>query len=523
MRMLTPLPDIRIEIPEKTNIAWEACDRRVEEGKGDRVFLYCEDKEITYKELQTLQNRIGNALRRIGISKGDHVLLRAANCPELLACLLATMKIGTVIIPSQTLFGEREVEHIINNSDSILAFSDPAHVTTIEAVRGKCPSLKHIVILGDAKGDQIAFEDFIKGTSDKLECVDTKSVDIAYILYTSGTTGMPKGVVRNHREPYTSGIPFSRWCALTPDDIFMHPQEMSFEYAIGTMSAVIYTGCRMVLYVGRTLPEKVLECIERYKVTKFAGVPSLYRMILGIDDFEKKYNLSSLKCLMSAGEPLPASTYEELKERLGVKCYDTIGQTECCMICGERPSFFVKPGSMGKPYPGLPIAIIDDEGGYCPPKKIGHLVVKVDNPVLFVEYKKMPEKWVETHRYPGWYDTGDLAYYDEDGYFFHAGRSDDMIKSRAYLIGPTEVEETIVEVPEVLEAAVVGVPDAITGQRVKAFITLRPGIEPTQELTEKVREHVRKRIAPYKVPRDIEFLDELPKSPTGKILRRELR
>ena len=523
MQKVAPLPDIRIEVPEKTNIAWEACDRRVEEGKGDRVFLYYEDKEITYKELQTLQNRIGNALKKMGISKGDSVIFRAANCPEMFASLLATMKVGAVAIPSQTLFGEREVEHIINNSDAILAFTDPEHIAAIEAVMSKCPTLKHIVIFGKAKGAQIAFGDFIKDASDKLECVDTRCDDIAYILYTSGTTGMPKGVVRNHKEPYTTGIPYTRWCALSADDIIMHPQEMSFEYVIGTLSGVIYSGCRMVLYSGRTAPEKVLEHVEKYKVTKLAGVPSLYRMILGIKDFEKEYDLSSLKCLMSAGEPLPASTYEELKERLGVECYDTIGQTECCMICGERPTFFVKPGSMGKPYPGLPIAIVDDEGNYCPPNTIGRLVIKEDNPVLFVEYKKMPEKWAETHHLPGWYDTGDLAYYDEDGYFFHAGRSDDMIKSRAYLIGPKEVEETIVEVPEVLEAAVVGAPDPVTETRVKAFITLRTGAKPTKEFADKIRGYVRGRIAPYKVPRDIEFVDELPKSPTGKLLRRELR
>lgn len=523
MKKVTPLPDIRIDVPGKTNIAWEACDRRVEEGKGNSVFLYYEDREITYGQVQLLQNRVGNALREIGISRGDSVLFRAANCPELFASILATMKIGAVAIPSQTLFREREIEHIITNSDSVIAFSDPEHVGAIEAVRSHCPTLKRIVVFGDARGDQIAFDEIVRDASDDLSCADTGRDDIAYILYTSGTTGTPKGVVRTHQDPYTIGIPYSRVLALTPEDIFMHPQEISFEYVMSTLSAVIYTGCRMVLYCGRTTPEKILAYIQKYKVTKFAGVPSLYRMLLGIRDFEKQYDLSSLRSLMSAGEPLPASTYEELKRRLGVECYDTIGQTECCMICGERPSFFVKPGSMGKPYPGLPVAVIDDEGKHCPPNKIGRLVVKDDNPALFVEYRKMPEKWAETHAYSGWYDTGDLAYVDEDGYFFHAGRSDDMIKSRAYLIGPKEVEETIVEVPEVLEAAVVGAPDRVMGTRVKAFITLRPGNKPSQELANTIREYVRGRIAPYKVPRDIEFVDELPKSPTGKILRRELR
>jgi acyl-coenzyme A synthetase/AMP-(fatty) acid ligase len=305
----------------------------------------------------------------------------------------------------------------------------------------------------------------------------------------------------------------------------MQPQEIAFEYVVGTLSAVIYVGAQIVLYSGRTVPEKVLEYVERYKVTKLAGVPSLYRMILGIKDFEKKYNLSSLKYLVSAGEPLPASTYEELKRRLRIECYDTLGQTECCYVCGERPGFPVKPGSFGKPYPGIEIAILDDNGDPCSPNKIGRLVVKDDCPVLLKEYRKMPEKWAEVHHPPGWYDTGDFAYMDEDGYFYHAGRSDDMIKSRAYLIGPKEIEETIVEVPEVLEAAVVGTPDPVKENRVKAFVTLRSGCQAGQEVAERIREHIRRRLAPYKVPaaEDIEFVAELPKSPTGKILRRELR
>jgi acetyl-CoA synthetase len=178
---------------------------------------------------------------------------------------------------------------------------------------------------------------------------------------------------------------------------------------------------------------------------------------------------------------------------------------------------------MGKPYPGLPIAITDDDGNFCPPNKIGHLVVKDDNPALLLEYKKMPEKWVEVHHFPGWYDTGDLAYIDEDGYFFHTGRSDDMIKSRAYLISPKEIEETMLEVHELLEVAVVATPDPLIQNRIKAFATLKPGYKSTKQLAENLREHVGRRIAPYKVPKDIEFVDELPKTPTGKILRKELR
>ncbi len=523
MPKVIPLPDIDIEVPEKVNVAWEICDRRVAEGKGDRVFLYYEDRQITYRELQRLQNRIGNALKRIGVSREDCVMLRAPNSPELFAFLLATLKIGAIAVPTQTMFREREVEHIINNSDAVLAFSDPERVGAIEAVRSRCPTLKHIVVLGKAEGDQIAFEDFIKDTSDELECADTKSDDVAFVFYTSGTTGVPKGVARAHKEPYASGIPWSRTLAGTPDDIFMNPVEMGFTYFFGALSAVTFAGCQMVLYEGRVTPERVLEYIEKYRITKLATVASLYRMILAIKDCEKKYDLSSLKCLISAAEPLPPDTYKELKRRFGVETYDCIGSTECYPFCSERPGIPIKLGSMGKPYRGLPIAIMDDEGNFCPPNQVGHLVIKDGSPPLFVEYRKMPEKWAETHRYPGWFDTGDLAYVDEDGYFFHAGRSDDMIKSRGYLVSPKELEETILEVPETLEAAVVGTPDPVTTHRVKAFISLKPGFEATQELAEKIREYIKERIAAYKVPKDIEFVDELPKTATGKILRRELR
>lgn len=522
-KVVIHLPEIEVKIPEKTNIAWEAIDRRIIEGKGDRVFLHYEDEKYTYKQLQKLVNRIGNALKQAGISRGDSVMFRTPNSVEQFSSIMATLKIGATAVPSQTLFGEREVEHVIKNSDCILAFSDPERVATIEAVKNRCPTLKHIVIIGEPKGNQIAFADFIKGMSDELECVDTYSNDISYVLYTSGTSGIPKGVVRTHRDTYSSGIPTSRQTGLTADDIFIHPFELSFGFVFATLAAVNYSGCQMVLYSGRTMPERILEYIEKYKITRLSAVPSLYRMILGIDDVTKKYDLSSLGLLTSGGEVLPYETYNEIKRVLGIECCDGYGQTECNFVVGNRPSLPIKPGSMGKPYPGITIGVIDDDGKPCPPNEIGHLVVKDDCPILFREYRKNPEKWAEVHKFPGWYDTGDLARVDDDGYYYWIGRADAMIKSRGYLVSPKEVEETVLEMPEVLDVASVGSPDPVMGNRIKAFITLKSGNDPTEELAKKVREHVNSRIAPYKVPKDIEFVTELPKTPTGKLSRRELQ
>jgi acyl-coenzyme A synthetase/AMP-(fatty) acid ligase len=524
MKKVTPLPEIPVEIPEKTNMAWETVDRPVEEGKGDRTFIYFEDREITYRQLQKLVNKVGNALKKLGISRGDHVLFKAPNSPELLASVLAAMKIGAVAVPSQTLFGDQETEYVISNSESVVIFSAPTVVGMVEAAKSKCPTLRHIVVFGKAQGGQIAFEDFIRDASDKLECADTHRDDVAFILYSSGSMGMPKGVVKGHRDLYSGGIPLSRAAAITPDDVFMHPQEMSYAYMLATMCGAIYGGAKIVLYPGRVEPERVLEYIDKYRITKFASVTSFYRMVLRIEDFDKKYDLSSLQICMCGGEALPASTYEELKKRLGAEIYDVSGQTECAVFCCNRPNVPVRAGSMGKTYPGVDLAVIDEDGNRCPPNMVGHLVLKEDCPALLLAYQNTPEKWTEVHRFPGWYDTGDLAYIDEDGYFYHGGRADDMINSRGYLISPQEIEETILnEVPEVLEAAAVPAPDPVTAERVKVFLTLRPGNKPSKELAEKVRERTKKKIAPYKVPKDIEFVNELPKTVSGKVLRRELK
>ncbi|MDP2645588.1 MAG: acyl-CoA synthetase [Desulfobacterales bacterium] len=522
-RELIPLPDIDIVIPEYTNIAWEACDKHVAEGRGDRVLFYFEDQKVTFRQLQIQVNRIGNALKRSGIKPGETVVIRSPNCPQLYAAVLAVMKIGAVAVPSQTLYKEREIEYVVNNSDAVLVFAHPDVVGPVDAIRNNCPSLRHIVVFGPSGKDHIGLDDFVKDCSASLEGVRTRNDDPAYILYTSGTSGTPKGVVRMHRDTFAGGIPTSRQIALCADDIFLHPFELSFGFVFATMSAIIYSGCRFVMYTGRTQVERILEFVEKYRVTKLGGAPSMFRMMLGIEGLESRFDLSSLKCFLSGGEVLPAETYRELKERLGIETLDGFGQTEGCAFVNQRPTFPVRHGSMGKPYPGIPMAVFDENGKYCPPNTTGYLVARADSPNLFKEYKKMPEKWDEVHRYPGWYATGDMAYFDDDGYYYWVGRADAMIKSRGYLVSPKEVEETVLEMPEVLEVAAVGSPDPVMGNRVKVFITLRSGAQSSSELAEKVREHTRNRIAPYKVPKDIEFVPDLPKTNTGKLFRRPLQ
>jgi acyl-coenzyme A synthetase/AMP-(fatty) acid ligase len=276
------------------------------------------------------------------------------------------------------------------------------------------------------------------------------------------------------------------------------------------------------MYSGRFDAETTLEFIQRYRVSVFSAVPTIYRMLLAIEDAEKRYDLSSVRLGNSAGEPLPQDTFEEVKRRFGFEIMDGLGQTESHIFLSNYPGQPVKPGSMGKALPGHVVAVLNESGEECPDGEVGELCLSTDDPGLTVGYRGMPERWNEVIK-GGWYYCKDFAYRDEDGYFWYVSRSDDIIVTRAYLVSPKEVEAAIMDHPSVLEAGVVGLPDPTIGQKVKAFVALKPGIEGSAELEEELKEMLKNNIAPYKAPREIEFVNELPKTATGKIMRRVLR
>jgi acetyl-CoA synthetase len=310
---------------------------------------------------------------------------------------------------------------------------------------------------------------------------------------------------------------------MTPEDVVFFPNELSFMYAWGcNFLFPLYAGASVVLWTGRFDVERCLEAIQRYRVTQFVAVPTMLRMILNLKGAESKYSLASTKWCLSGGEPLPAATYHEFKERFNVEIFDTIGQSEIHLFLGNWKGLRVKPGSMGKPFPGHQVAVVDDEGRPCKSGEIGRLAIDRADAGLATGYCKMSDLWGRRFR-GSWYDTGDLAHVDEEGYYWYESRSDDLIKSRAYLISPREVEAAVMEHPAVLEVGVVGVPDDVMGQRVKAFVVVRTGHQPSEALREEIQTRCRSRIAPFKVPKEIEFVLQLPKTSTGKILRRTLR
>jgi benzoate-CoA ligase family protein len=509
-----------LAIPKRLNIAQAIIDRHVDAGRGEKTAVHFGGRSYSYAHLRELSNRFGNALRRLGVGRGDTVFLRLGTNLHAMVAILGAMKIGAVPIPSSFLFREHEVEKILLNSDAVVAVSTPELAEPIEKVRKRAPALRHLVVTG---GDgALSWDRLMERASSDLTPEATRAEDPALIIYTSGTTGDPKGVVHAHRWLIGTGDPVNREMThLGPGDICYQPQDWSFMYPLGSSFLhPLFVGASVVVGEGRFDPELALATIEKYGVTVFAAVPTIYRLMLATPCDRSR--LRSMRMGISAGEALPADTLNGWRDRFGVTIYDGLGQTESHIFIANRMGMTIKPGSMGKPLPGFEAAILDNVGSRQSAGTPGHLVLRNDHPGLTIGYRKDPERWRAVNR-DGWYYTNDIAYTDDDGYYWYVSRSDDLIKSRAYLVSPKEVESALIEHPAVLEAAVVGIPDPAMTQRIKAFIALKSGFLAGAALAEEIRGYVRGVIAPYKVPQEIEFLPELPKTANGKILRRELR
>jgi acyl-coenzyme A synthetase/AMP-(fatty) acid ligase len=516
----------KLDIPEKLNMARLIVDYWAEHGRGEDVAIYYEDQKITYQALKELTDSFANALHKLGVSKGDRYLIRTPNQPEYQISFLGGQKIGAAPIPTNTMLREYELEHIINNSEAVAVITTTRYTEAIENIRPKCKTLKHVIVVGETQGDQISFEQIMREAKGVPPYVETLKDDQAYFLYTSGTTGPPKGVVHGHRFIIGAGDPIGKYTmGLDRGDICGGPTALTWMYALGHNFLFAFRwGVSTAIYSDERFdPERAYEFIERFKITIFAGTPTIYRMMLAVKDAEKKYDTRSLKYCLSSGEPLLAETWREWMRRFNVKIIDSMGQTEAHEFCTTQTSLPVKVGSMGKPLPGIEVAIVNDKGEQLPPGEMGHLAMRTDHPGLFLEYFKMPEQMKEVALPNNWYDTKDLATMDEDGYFWYGSRSDDIMTFHGYRISPAEVETALQEHEAVLESGVAGFSDPDKGDKLKAWVVLHEGYEPTPELAKNLQDFVKNTIAPYKYPREIEFIKELPKTSSGKILRRELR
>ena len=509
------------EIPERLNITAETLDKQIASGNGASIAFKDTNGGISYGALNKQVCGLAAGLRGLGITETDHVLIRLPNCIEFIVSFLALVKLGAVPVLQNSLLGASEVAYVRQHSDAVAAIT--LH-NIAEPVRALAEDLPRGVIVarGSAESDQIFEELVATNTGTTVPTADTGANDPAFMVYTSGTTGNPKGIVHAHRWIVAQGDTNKLRIEPKENDVAMATGEWSFISALG--HNVLYplrNGVTGAILEGRMHPERVLETVETLGVTVLYSVATVYRRILAIDNVEDQYDLSSLRGCNATGEALEAATYNEWFDRIGCPIWEHYGISEMQLVFGQCPHWPIKPGSVGKPLPGTRVEVLDDEYQPVPVGEVGHMLIASDNPGFFLGYHKDQAKTDEVI-HDGWYHTGDLAYADEDGFLWIAGRNDDCFKSRGIFISPIEIENALRQIDGIAEACVVPFPDKEIGNKIRAVVVLKNTAGTKDDHANAIRTELKERIAPYKVPQIVEFIDELPKSPVGKVLRRAL-
>ena len=504
----------------------------------DSIGLYWEDEggatsSWTFRDLQQQANRLSNALTALGVKRGDRVAIILPQRPETAIAHIACYQMGAIAMPLSILFGPEALEYRLQDSEAAVALVDPASLPNLVQVRDKLPLLGHVIGVAGARESRIdSWEDLLEKASHNFTPADTAAEDPALLVYTSGTTGPPKGALKPQRVLLGNlpGFVHSHDLFPRPGDMFWSPADWA--WTGGLMDALLptlYFGYPILGYRGRFDPEKAFHLIEKYSVKNSFLFPTALKMMMkAVPEPRKRYRLA-LRSVMSAGESVGETVFNWSREALGVTVNEMFGQTEVNYIVGNSHTLWpAKPGSIGRPYPGHRAACIDDAGNEVPTGETGEIAVnRFDihgdpDAVFFLGYWK--NESATRKKFTGdWCRTGDMAKRDADGDFWYEGRADDMFKAAGYRIGPSEIENCLVKHPAVANAAVIGSPDAERGNIVKAFIVLQPGHVPSEALETELQQHVRGKLAPYEYPKEIEFIDALPMTTTGKVQRRVLR
>ena len=495
--------------PDKIAILWE-------NGEGD-------ERRVTYAELAEGTRRFGAALIGLGVEKRDPVIHILPRLPEAHMAQLGTFVAGGVAVPSSEMLKASEIVYRSKVSGAKVIVADVSTAETVEAARGQCP-LETFVLIGtdEPRDGWLLFSELMANADLSIEKVALTADDPMTINFTSGTTGSPKPVVHKHRWMYCHHRITARyWYGATENDVIWATTAPGWaKWYWSPIGVSLTSGATQVMYNGRFDGPRYIELLAKYKVTKLCCTPTEYRLFAQIPNLSNEGIV--LQDALSAGEPLNVEPIEAFKRAFGVTIRDGYGQTESvCLVC-NLPGMPVKPGAMGMPTPGPGVVLIDQEGNPVPQGEVGEIALKPDSPAIFDGYWNAPELDAEAFS-GGWYRTKDLVRMDEDGYLFFEGRADDVILTSGYRIGPFEVEDALVSHPAVVEAAAVAAPHRDRGEIVKAFVILAAGYEPSEELTSELQDHVKSVTAPYKYPRAIEYVTELPKTTSGKIKRAELK
>jgi acyl-coenzyme A synthetase/AMP-(fatty) acid ligase len=531
--------NFHLEVPEYFNFATDVIGKWASDP-NKLAMLWIgqngEERQLTFAHFAERSSRAANAFARLGIQKGDRVLVMLPRIPEWWESVLGLMKIGAIPIPSTTLLTPKDIQYRAGVAEVAAFITDSEGAEKFDQVRSECPTVKVAILVepnADVGGREgwTSYQQVVDEASPEFTGPKTRSDDACLVYFTSGTVGYPKMVLHTHASyPIGHTITGRYWLDLHEDDLVWNLSEMGWaKAAYSNLFGPWIMGAAMFIQDarGKFNALETLEMLHKYPITTLCAPPTAYRMMV-LDEpmaYLKANPPKALRYCTGAGEPLNPEVIKIWRDVTGMTIRDGYGQTETVILCANFPPLEVKPGSMGKPSPGFDVSVIDHDGSELPPNKEGDIAVRVkpQRPIwLFKEYWRNPDATSACIR-GDWYITGDRAYKDEDGYFWFVGRADDVIISAGYRIGPFEVESALKEHPAVAESAVVASPDEMRGEIVKAYVILAPGYKRSPELASELQEHVKRVTAPYKYPREVEFVDGLPKTISGKIRRVELR
>lgn len=516
-------PDtVAASIPETFNAPTPYIDDNLAAGRGDKVAIHYEGETYTYGEVGQMVNRLGNALLSLGLQREERVILLLLDSPEFVASFFGCMRIGAVPIPTNTLLKAPEYRYLFNDSRARVLIAHEPLMRQIREIRAELKYLEHVIVVGEPRKGELSYRECVDKQPDALSPADTHRDEIAFWLYSSGSTGFPKGAVHLHHDMlYCADLYARNVLNIHENDRTFSVAKLFFAYGLGNnLYFPFRVGGSCILYPHPPKPEEMFQVIDREKPTLFYCVPTMYAAMLQIKDAEKRYDVSSLRLCVSAGESLPADLFHQWKKRFGVEILDGIGSTEMLHIYLTNWAGKVKPGSSGTPVPGYEVKVVDEEGMPVPDGEVGNLWVKGESCSPFYWNKHDETKQAMRGE---WFVSGDKYYRDEEGHYWYCGRSDDMLKAGGIWVSPVEVENTLIEHPAVLEAGVVGQEDDDGLIKPKAFVVLAQGHEASDALPQELMDFVRGKIAAYKRPRWVEFVPSLPKTATGKIQRFKLR
>jgi 2-aminobenzoate-CoA ligase len=510
-------------IPQTFNSTEVLLDRTAEKY-GDRVAVFFDDQKITYKQLQASVNRVANGLKKLGVEEGDRVMMRMPNIPPVIVCNFAVIKIGAVSLPTSVLFARTEIAHVANLAEAKVLIVAAAMLGEVEAARPDLKTIQHIVVVGGdenevrAKG-YIPYPDLMKNP-DQCAAVQRDRMDVSVLLFTSGTTGLPKGTAHFMEESLIVADGFGKYCWEVSDkDVIGGPAPIAMAAGYSTVAVIPFRYGAAVSLIPRFEPVAMFKNIQNHGITIMSALPTAYRKML-VDINPKDWNYSSLRFCTGGGEALTAKTYLDWKEKFGLEIYEGLGTTEMMFVfISAAVTKKVKPGWIGTACPGYDVRVVNESFEPVKPGEVGKMIARGPTGTIYWRDNEKQKAAVKD----GWCLAGDVVTMDEEGNVQFLSREDDLIKSSGYRIGPEEIEEALVTHTSVADAGVVGVPDPVMGQRTKAFVVLKPGAAASEDLKKELVEHCKGKIAVYKLPREIEFIDAMPRTAVGKLLRRVLR